>query len=198
LHHMMAGAHRMRALVRDLQVYLAAAETAAPLTLQRVRTMACLERVRRDLGEAIRHSAAHIEAESLPVVSGDPVLLATLFRCLIDNALKHRPPEVTPRIILSARREDGQWVFSVKDNGSGIDPRYIPRLFRVFEQLRASDGEDATGIGLAMARIIVERHGGRIWVDSAGEGHGSTFHFTLPEDTAAMSGSPTVPAGQAG
>jgi light-regulated signal transduction histidine kinase (bacteriophytochrome) len=98
---------------------------------------------------------------------------------MVANAIKYRRPEVAPHIRITAQREGAFWHLRVDDNGEGFDPSYAERIFGVFKRLHGREVE-GTGIGLALCRRIVERHGGRIWAESAGEGQGATFHFTLP------------------
>jgi len=105
-------------------------------------------------------------------------MLESLFQNLVGNSLKYRSSE-PPRIHVSARREGGDWVFSVRDNGIGIDPRYHDVVFRTFERLNRDDARPGTGVGLALCKRIVERHGGRIWVESTAS-QGATIHFSIP------------------
>lgn len=120
----------------------------------------------------------------LPVVYGDRVRLVEVMQNLIDNAVKFARNQPKPRIEIGARaaEPDGQPVFFVRDNGLGIDPQYHERVFGLFNKLDAQS--EGTGVGLALVKRIVEVHGGRIWVESAGEGCGSTFCFTLAERAA--------------
>ncbi|ADH85380.1 ATP-binding protein [Desulfurivibrio alkaliphilus] len=115
-----------------------------------------------------------------PVVEASYNEGVRLFQNLIGNALKYRAPERPPVVMVEVRPGEHCWEFSVRDNGIGIDPAQFSRLFKVFQRLHNRERYEGTGVGLAMARKIVERHGGRIWVDSRGEGKGSTFIFTLP------------------
>jgi light-regulated signal transduction histidine kinase (bacteriophytochrome) len=101
-----------------------------------------------------------------------------LFQNLVGNAVKFHGNE-NPRVHVSARRNGKEWIFAVKDNGIGIDPRHQDRIFAIFQRLHSRKAYPGTGIGLAICKKIVERHGGRIWVDSA-EGQGTTFYFTMP------------------
>jgi light-regulated signal transduction histidine kinase (bacteriophytochrome) len=115
---------------------------------------------------------------SLPKVQADPRLLESVFQNLVGNAIKFRGEEA-PRVQVSAKRVGADWQFSVQDNGIGIDPAYFGVIFEMFERLERKDGEESTGVGLAICTRIVERHGGRLWVESAPSA-GATFHFTLP------------------
>jgi light-regulated signal transduction histidine kinase (bacteriophytochrome) len=109
----------------------------------------------------------------------DKLQLTQLFQNLLGNAIKFRRPEEPPRIQVSARRMDGAWQFSVRDNGIGINPQYFDRIFIIFQRLHGREQYTGTGIGLAICKKIVERHGGRLWVESE-SGSGSIFHFTIP------------------
>ncbi len=133
---------------------------------------------------AIEESGASIHAGPLPTVRGDRVQLAQLFQNLIGNAIKYRGVE-PPEIRVSAEQNTGEWVLSVCDNGLGIDPAYHERIFGVFKRLHGSE-YPGTGIGLALCKRIVEKHGGRIWVESE-KGKGSTFHFSIATAAAGAS-----------
>jgi signal transduction histidine kinase len=117
-------------------------------------------------------------APDLPVVRADRHRLLEVLQNLVENAAKFTGDEPAPRIEIGARRDGGELVFCVKDNGRGIEPRYLERVFELFEKL--DPGADGTGVGLALVRRIVEAHGGRVWAESDGPGRGSTFCFTLP------------------
>jgi len=114
----------------------------------------------------------------LPVIQADPTQMTQLFQNLLGNALKYRN-ERTPRIHVDARSAEKSWLFSVEDNGIGIEPQYFERIFQMFQRLHTREKYSGTGIGLAICRRIVERHGGKIWVESA-PGRGSTFLFAIP------------------
>lgn len=129
------------------------------------------------LQAAIRESGAEIEADPLPALVVDRVQFAQLFQNLISNAIKYRRDE-PPRIVVRARRDLASWVFSVSDNGRGFNQQFAERIFGLFQRLHPRD-VDGTGMGLSIARRILERHGGRIWAESK-EGTGSTFYFSLP------------------
>ena len=132
-----------------------------------------------NLRTVIDQSGAQIGHDPLPRLSGDPSQLASLLQNLIANAIKYTKPGTTPAIHIGARRDDELWIFSVEDNGIGIAPEFWERIFVIFQRLQTRQDCDGSGIGLAVCKRIVERHGGRIWVEST-EGRGSTFFFTLP------------------
>jgi PAS domain S-box-containing protein len=133
----------------------------------------------RDLEAAISEHGAKVSAESLPVVLADDQQMSILFRNLIDNAIKFRGKE-PPSVKVHARRDGDEWLVSFKDNGIGIDPADRAKIFNMFSRLHSWKEYPGNGIGLAMCKKIVERHGGRIWVESE-IGKGSTFLFTLPD-----------------
>jgi PAS domain S-box-containing protein len=170
------GAQRMQALITDLLAY---ARVSGPLPpFQAVDGEALLARVLGDLQLVIADAGAEVTHDPLPVVHGDAGQLGLVVQNLVGNALKFRGA-AAPRIHVGARREGGQWVFSVRDNGIGIEARYRERIFQVFQRLHSRGEYAGTGIGLAICQKIIERHGGRIWVESE-PGHGATFFFTLP------------------
>ncbi|MEM7350105.1 MAG: two-component regulator propeller domain-containing protein [Acidobacteriota bacterium] len=133
---------------------------------------------------AERRAVVDVEAD-LPTVHGDRSQLGDLFRHLVDNALCYAGEGQAPRVEVGLRQQDGERVFTVRDHGIGIDPRYHEKVFDLFERLDP-DKSEGTGIGLALAKQIVEVHGGRMWVESEGLGQGCTFCFTLPEDRHGM------------
>jgi len=134
-----------------------------------------------NLGHTIGECGAEIVAGPLPRVRADEVQLIQLFQNLIGNALKYRAPERPVRVEITCGTRPGGWEFTVADNGIGLDPAYAEQIFVIFKRLHTQQGIPGTGIGLALCKRIVERHGGRIWVDSA-PGEGARFHFTLAED----------------
>jgi len=172
----MEGSTRMQRLIEDLLAYSRVGTRAAALVPTDVN--AIVAAVLKDLKLLIEETGAAIEVEPLPVVAADSAQLEHLFLNLITNALKFRGAE-RPRVHIAATSDDGFWLFQVRDNGIGIDPQYFDRIFVIFQRLHARDEYPGTGIGLAIAKKIVERHGGRIWVQST-PGAGSTFQFTLP------------------
>lgn len=177
LDYLVGGAHRMRDLVSDLLAYSRVKGKAAPF--ETVECEQVVAAVVADLQRTITEAGAKIEVAPLPEVVGDAAQLAQLFQNLIGNALKFRTAERVPEIRVSAERDGALWCFSVADNGIGIAPDYHDRVFEIFQRLHGPDRFPGTGIGLAICRNVVERHGGRIWVDSE-EGQGCTFRFTLP------------------
>ena len=131
------------------------------------------------VAETIAERGAIVEiAPDLPVVFGDRERLLEVYQNLIENAVKHAGEAAAPRVEIGWRRGGGAPVFYVRDRGVGIDPRYHEKVFGLFERLDAA--AEGTGVGLALVKRIVEVHGGRVWVESEGEGRGSTFCFTLP------------------
>ncbi|MEO8126702.1 MAG: ATP-binding protein [Bryobacteraceae bacterium] len=178
LDHIDSGLGRMTALVRDLLEYSKVTHSDADAWIE----TDCNEIVRdvlKDCEAHIQETAAVIVADSLPTVNADPILMSQVFRNLIENGLKYRssqPPEIT----ISAKPEDGLWVFSVADNGIGFDMSHADLIFNVFARLHAEGSAyKGTGIGLAIVKKIVERRGGSIWVESQPD-KGSTFYFTVP------------------
>jgi light-regulated signal transduction histidine kinase (bacteriophytochrome) len=132
-----------------------------------------------NLATAIADTGAVVESDPLPVVPAHAAQLQQLFQNLIGNAIKYHRPGIPPVVKVSATREDSEWRFAIEDNGIGIEPRYRERIFGLFKRLHAQNEYPGTGIGLALCLRIVERHHGKIWVESE-PGKGSTFYFTLP------------------
>jgi PAS domain S-box-containing protein len=170
------GATRMQALINDLLSYSRVGRRG-----QQFQSVDCdqiLQTVLIDLQVAIDQSQAKISADTLPQVQADPVQMSQLFQNLISNAIKFRRQE-PPQVYISLQPTDGKWLFSVRDNGIGIEKKYSDRIFIIFQRLHSKTEYPGTGIGLAVCKKIVERHGGNIWVESQ-PGRGSTFYFTLP------------------
>ena len=130
------------------------------------------------LEKAIAESGAEITSTNLPSVMASEIPLSQLFQNLISNAIKYHSAE-PPRIHVSAVKNASEWVFSIEDNGLGIDPKYAREVFRVFRRLHSRNKYPGTGIGLAICEKIVERFGGRIWVETS-RPKGSIFKFTIP------------------
>lgn len=171
------GAMRMQTLINDLLSYSRVSTRGKPFEPADCEN--ALEKVFANLKVALDESGAVITHDPLPIVVADSSQLIQLFQNLIENAIKFRS-ESTPRIHISAERKRNEWIFSVSDNGIGIDPQYKERVFIICQRLHSRERYPGTGIGLAICKKIVERHGGRIWVESK-IGKGSTFYFTIPE-----------------
>ena len=176
---MVEGAARMQTLINDLLSFSRIGTRGDPFAP--VDGAKILAAAQENLEAAIRESGAVITHEALPPLVADQTQLTQLFQNLFGNAIKFRRPDQAPRIHVSATRQDGAWHLSVRDNGIGIDPQFFERIFILFQRLHAREEYPGTGIGLALCKKIVERHGGRIWVESD-PGKGSTFHFTLPDE----------------
>jgi PAS domain S-box-containing protein len=176
--HMAEGAARMQALILDLLAFSRVSARGHELVV--IDSKEALERALRQLQSAMQESQAHVEVKSLPRVKADVEQLTQLFQNLMGNALKYRGHEPV-RIEIDAQTSGNSYQFSVRDNGIGIEPQYFDKIFVLFQRLHTREEYPGTGIGLAICKKIVERHGGRIWVESA-VGKGSSFHFTLPRD----------------
>ncbi|WP_436346950.1 PAS domain-containing sensor histidine kinase [Natronorubrum sp. FCH18a] len=172
------GAERMRDMIEGLLEYSRVDSQGKPF--EPVDLDALLEDVLTDLQVMIDRHDAEITAESLPEVPGDASQFRQLFQNLLSNAIEYSGDE-PPRIHVETERTGRNWTISVRDEGIGIDPTDSERVFQVFQRLHSRDEYDGTGIGLALCRRIVERHGGEIWVESE-PGEGSTFSFTLPRE----------------
>jgi PAS domain S-box-containing protein len=170
------GANRMQRLIEDLLAYSRVGSRAKGFEL--TDGTAVLDRALANLKAAIDASGAVVTHGPLPTVVHDDLLLVQLFQNLIGNAIKFHV-EMPPRIHVSAEPKGEEWVFAVRDNGIGIDPQYAQRIFTIFQRLHTNEEYSGTGIGLAICKKIVERRGGRIWVQSQ-PGSGSTFYFTVP------------------
>jgi light-regulated signal transduction histidine kinase (bacteriophytochrome) len=170
------GAQRMELLLRDLLAY-SQAGSALEGPMQQVDCGVVMECVTQDLAVSIEESGASVTWSGLPVVAAHEGRMIQLFKSLVENGIKYRGLE-SPRIRVSARRAGTGWIFSVEDNGIGIDPEYAHQIFGVFKRLHGRN-YPGTGIGLAICQRIAERYGGRIWVESA-QGGGSSFCFSMP------------------
>ncbi len=174
--HLVDGARRMQTLVLDLLTYSKVGtqrKDSAPID-----SAAILQQALANLQTAIKESHATVSAGPLPPVSVDPAQLSQLFQNMVGNALKYRGPRL-PEIRVEAKRQDQMWEFSIRDNGIGIESKYFERIFVLFQRLHTRVEYPGTGIGLALCKKIVERYGGRIWVEST-LGEGSVFYFTIP------------------
>jgi chemotaxis family two-component system sensor kinase Cph1 len=170
------GAQRMHELISDLLAYSRVETQETEWT--ETDGEAVLEQALRDLQLTVAESGAVVTHDPLPTVTAVRGQLRQLLENLLSNALKFRGSE-PPRIHLSAQRQGTEWVFSVRDNGIGLDPKQAERIFQMFQRLHTRKEYPGTGIGLALCKKIVERHRGRIWVESE-PGQGAIFFFTLP------------------
>ncbi len=177
IQYILEEALRMQALINDLLWYSRVGRQAQ--NLAPCDTRAVFDVVVRSLEGAIANSGTQVTRGELPTVMADETQLVQVFQNLISNAIKYRREE-PPVVQVAAQRQEGQWLFSVRDNGIGIEPKYAERIFAIFQRLHTQEEYSGTGIGLAIAAKIVERHGGRIWVESE-LGQGATFYFTIPE-----------------
>ena len=172
------GATRMKQLIEDLLAYSRVGTRGKEL--RPVRSQEALDRALVNLRATIEASGAEITSDALPEINADDTQLTQLFQNLVGNAMKFSRKEDPPRIHVSAEDSGHEWRFTVADNGIGIEPQYFERIFMVFQRLHTRDEYPGTGIGLAICKKVVDRHGGRIWVEPA-HGKGSKFFFTLPK-----------------
>ena len=171
------GAKRMQQFIKDLLRYSRVSTEAQPF--EPVPLKEVYDTVIANLRFAIGECGAKVGAGELPAVLGDPRQLTQLLQNLVGNALKFRQPGKPPEIAVRAERQGDCWHISVRDNGIGLDAKFYERVFVIFQRLHTRDEYEGTGLGLAICKKIVERHGGRIWVESQ-PGEGATFSFTLP------------------
>jgi PAS domain S-box-containing protein len=171
------AATRMELLVRDLLAYTQVTRIGAPL--EDVDTSQALAEVLANLGGAITESGATVTSGPLPALRANGTHVRQLFQNLIGNAIKYRSEDRAPTVDVTADRQDGSWLFTVRDNGIGIKAEFKEQIFGLFSRLHNDDRYAGTGIGLAICQRIVERYHGRIWVESE-PGRGSAFHFVLP------------------
>ena len=170
------GATRMQKMINKVLLYSRIGKQSKPL-----RPIDCediLDQVVANLAASIQESGVIVTRDPLPTVMANDALLIELFQNLIGNAVKFRGKKL-PGIHIKAEKKGSDWVFSVRDNGIGVDPRHAERIFQIFQRLHGRNKYPGTGIGLAVCKKIVERFGGRIWVESE-TGKGSTFYFTIP------------------
>jgi PAS domain S-box-containing protein len=172
------GAHRMQLLIGDMLAYCRVGTKGKEF--HETSSEAALQQALLNLQGAIRESGGVVTHDPLPTVIADGAQLVQLFQNVVGNAIKYRSAEL-PRVHVSAKKNGGnEWIFSMQDNGLGIDPKYFEKIFVMFQRLHGREEFSGTGIGLTVCKKIVERHGGRIWVESE-PGRGSTFYFALPE-----------------
>jgi light-regulated signal transduction histidine kinase (bacteriophytochrome) len=171
----MDGVKHMQTLIQGLLAYALVGAQAPPL--EPVDCTVVVERALTNLHAAIEERGAMVTHAALPIVAADATQLSEVFQNLIGNAIKYC--RETPRVTIAANREGAEWLFSVRDNGIGMDPADAERIFGLFQRAPSAAEYPGTGIGLALCRKIIERHSGRIWVESC-VGEGATFKFTLP------------------
>jgi PAS domain S-box-containing protein len=179
MEYAMDGIERMQEMINAL-LDLSRVETRGA-ELTPTDAEAVLERTLKSLSWAVEEATAKVTHTPLPTVLADKAQLSQVFQNLIANGIKFRRDDVPPHVHISAEQEGDEWVFSVEDNGIGIAPKQTERIFRIFQRLHTQEEYPGIGIGLALCKRIVERHGGRIWVESE-VGQGSTFYFTLPAE----------------
>jgi light-regulated signal transduction histidine kinase (bacteriophytochrome) len=177
IHFAVDGVRRMQRLIDDLLQFSRVGRAEAPRDA--VDLAALVPDVLEGLHDAIDRSAAEVQLAALPVVLGDAAQLAQLFQNLLSNALKFTDGHPA-RVRVTAQPSAELWQLAVIDDGIGIDPSAARRIFQMFQRLHVAEAYDGTGIGLAICERIVERHGGRIWVEPGPGGVGSAFRFTLP------------------
>jgi PAS domain S-box-containing protein len=171
------GCNRMQRLIKDLLSYSRSGANIG--ALQQVSGETALQEALENLQVTIEENGAVVTHDALPVILTDETQLVQLFQNLVGNAIKYRSAEV-PHVNVSAQKNGRkEWIFSVRDNGLGIEPQYFEKIFVLFQRLHGRNEFEGTGIGLAMCKKIVDRLGGRIWVDSE-PAKGSTFFFALP------------------
>jgi len=170
------GANRMQALINDLLTYSRVGTRGKPFVLTDCEDI--FKQVFANLKLAIEDSSAEVTHDALPTIIADASQLVQLFQNLVGNAIKFRSEEPM-HIHISAEQKSDEWEFSVTDNGIGIEPEFFDRIFVIFQRLHGRDEYSGTGIGLAICKKIVERHGGRIWAESE-PGKGTVFYFTMP------------------
>ncbi|MBI5374706.1 MAG: GHKL domain-containing protein [Candidatus Schekmanbacteria bacterium] len=167
----------MQSLISDLLAYARIGSKEADL--KPVDSEAIIKHAISNLQISIENSGAVITHDSQPTITVDQVQFVQLFQNLIGNAIKFCT-DSSPHIHISSEQKENEWLFSVSDNGIGIAPDDTERIFEIFQRLHSTSKYPGTGIGLAICKKIVDRHGGRIWVE-AEMGKGSTFYFTIPD-----------------
>jgi light-regulated signal transduction histidine kinase (bacteriophytochrome) len=175
--HAVDGSSRMQTLIRDLLAY--ARVSTRGKDLKPIDSETVLKEALSNLATVIQESGGVVTYGALPTVAADPTQLLQVFQNLIGNAIKYRG-ERPPEVHIEVEHRAGEWQFTMRDNGIGIDPQYFERIFGIFQRLHTRREYPGTGIGLALCKKIIERHGGRIWVASKPK-EGSTFCFTIPD-----------------
>lgn len=178
IHYAVDGSQRMQNLIHDLLAF--SQVTTKGKELKSVDLEVVLQNVLANLQKAIQESEALVTHDPLPTLLSDPTQMAQLLQNLLGNAIKFRDVNRTPLIHIGITNHGGEWLFSVRDNGIGFDPKYRDRIFLIFQRLHNKTKYAGTGIGLSICKKIVEQHGGNIWVESE-EGQSTTFYFTMPK-----------------
>jgi light-regulated signal transduction histidine kinase (bacteriophytochrome) len=176
MNYVLDGTSRMQALINDLLQFSRVNRKGNPF--KEVDLNEVLKIAITHLTARIEENRARVIVDKMPRLKGDNFQLIRLFQNLIDNAIKFKRTETEPEIKISVEERGNEFVFSVADNGIGIEDKFYNRIFVIFQRLHTRDEYEGTGIGLAVCKKIVERHGGEIWVKSE-EGKGSTFYFTI-------------------
>ena len=171
------GAKRMQLLINDLLAFSRAGSRGKPLEPTDLNDV--LRQSTSNLVTAIEESSAEVTSDDLPTVYGDAGQLTQVFQTLLSNSIKFSE-DVTPEIHVGAERQNGHWKISVRDNAIGIEPQYQDKIFQIFQRLHTKSEYGGTGIGLAICKKIIERHGGSIWLES-GQPQGSKISFSFPE-----------------
>jgi PAS domain S-box-containing protein len=177
IHFAVDGAKKMKALMMDLLTYSRLATPGRPF--EAVDVQEVLDQSLRNLKSLIGEKKTEITYDQMPTVRADSTQLVQVFQNLIGNAVRFGPSK-SPKVHVSAQRNSNEWIFSVEDNGIGIEGKYFDRIFIIYQQLNKKNPFQGTGCGLAIVKKIVERHRGRVWVESE-VGEGSTFYFTIPQ-----------------
>jgi PAS domain S-box-containing protein len=179
IEYIVEAAKRMQTLINDLLNYSRVATRGKEFKL--TNTKEILENTESNLYATIKENNAEITYENLPEIMADSGQILQLFQNLIGNAIKFKKPEIPPKIHISATKNENkdEYIFNVSDNGIGMESQYAERVFTIFQRLHTKDEYEGTGIGLAISKRVVERHGGKIWVESK-LGKGSVFYFTIP------------------
>jgi light-regulated signal transduction histidine kinase (bacteriophytochrome) len=175
--HAVDGSSRMQTLIRDLLSY--ARVSTRGKDLEPINSEAVLKEALSNLATVIQESGGVVSHGPLPTVAADPTQLLQVLQNLIGNAIKYHGDRPS-KVHIEVERRAGEWQFTVRDNGIGIEPQYFERIFGIFQRLHTRKEYPGTGIGLALCKKIIERHGGRIWVTSQ-PGEGSAFCFTIPD-----------------
>jgi light-regulated signal transduction histidine kinase (bacteriophytochrome) len=177
MNYIVQSSDRMKVLIKDLLDY---SRLGREKDARQVNCNSIVEQVKADLNMVIKDNQAEIKAGALPVIAAYPTELKLLFQNLVSNSIKFRKPDVSPQVEITASKENGHWQFAFRDNGIGIEPQHVDKIFVIFQRLHNRTSYEGSGIGLAHCKKIVELHGGTIWVKSE-LGIGSTFYFTISE-----------------